>query len=100
LCKNEYSFYDDPDECIELGIEETYGSRREPPLLGTIFFHCLIPAHVEAKDYPWSTLKIGRKYGHLIQISDINNKEVNNTIITMCAGPQYGKNKKAINLAE
>ena len=100
LCKNEYSFYDDPDECIELGIKETYGSRRESTFVGTTFFHCLIPSQVEAKDYPLSTLKIGRKYGHLIQISDINNKEVNNTIITMCAGPQYGKSKKAINLAE
>jgi len=100
LCKNEYSFYDDPDECIELKIEETYGSRREPPLLGTTFFHCLIPSHVEAKDYSFSTLKIDQEYGHLIRISDINNKEVNNTIIAMCAGPQYGKSKKAINLAE
>jgi len=100
LCKNEYSFYDDPDECIELKIEGTYGSRMKPPLLGITFFHCLIPSHVEAKDYSLSTLKIGKKYGHLIPISDVNNKEVNNTIITMCAGPQYGKRKKAINLAE
>jgi hypothetical protein len=101
LCKNKYSFYDDPEECTELKIESVHdleGHSKAPLVMK--FFHCLIPSHVEAKDYPLSTLKIDKEYGRLVRISDINHKEGNNTLITMCAGPQYGKNKKAVNLAE
>jgi hypothetical protein len=67
-----------------------------------VLFECKIPNQVKANNYTMSTLKIGEDYGHLIRITDIDKGpgEKNNDLITMCAGPQYGKTKKAVNLAE
>jgi hypothetical protein len=106
LCKGKNSFYDDPNECQILKLEAVHRTHfKVDPLFRTAtFFQCKIPNQVEANNYTMSTLKIGEDYGHLVRITDIDKnqgeKEKNNIFITMCAGPQYGKTKKAVNLAE
>lgn len=104
LCKNKYSFFDDPNECTILDIESVHHNQDsvKPKFRIITFLKCKVPSHINIKDYPLATLKISEDYGHLFPINDIDKNKVarNSTFITMCAGPQYGKFKKAVNLAE
>lgn len=104
LCKNKYSFFDDPNECAILDIESVHHNQDsvKPKFRIITFFKCKVPDHIDIKDYPLATLKISEDYGHLLPINDIDKNKVarNSNFITMCAGPQYGKFKKAVNLAE
>jgi len=104
LCKNNYSFFDDPNECTILDIESVHHNQDsvKPKFRIITFFKCKVPSHIDIKDYSLATLKISEDYGHLLPINDIDKNKIvrNSTFITMCAGPQYGKTKKAVNLAE